>query len=69
MPFITEELWHAMGDAALRPDRRQMAGAGSAASIRKPQREIDGLVELIEQVRAMRAELNIPWSASLDRRT
>ena len=29
MPFITEELWNAMG-AAVRADRRQMAGAGGA---------------------------------------
>ena len=25
MPFITEELWHALGERALRPDPRQMA--------------------------------------------
>ena len=31
-----------------------------------PTREIGGLVELIDQVRAMRAELNIPWSATLE---
>jgi valyl-tRNA synthetase len=28
-------------------------------------REIGGLVDVIEQVRAMRSELNVPWSASL----
>ena len=30
MPFITEELWSGHGRAALRPHRRQVAGAGGA---------------------------------------
>ena len=37
MPFITEELWDAMGDEALRVDRREMAGAAGAG---RPARRI-----------------------------
>ncbi len=36
MPFVTEELWHAHGRAAVRADRRQVAGAGGAARSRLP---------------------------------
>ncbi len=64
MPFVTEELWHSHGRAAVRSDRRQMAGAASDSAIPTAAREIDGLVDVIDQVRAMRAELNIPWSAT-----
>ncbi|MCW3796772.1 valine--tRNA ligase [Sphingomonas sp. BN140010] len=64
MPFVTEELWHAMGerpydlivarwpDPAAQPDQAARA-------------EIGGLVEVIAEARALRAELNIPWTASL----
>jgi valyl-tRNA synthetase len=64
MPFVTEELWHAMGErpydliVAKWPDPEAQRDANAA-------REIGGLVEVIDQVRAMRSELNIPWSASL----
>ena len=48
MPFITEELWHAQGERALRPDRRQMAGArGEVDAAAKA--EIDWLIELTAQ--------------------
>jgi valyl-tRNA synthetase len=64
MPFVTEELWHSMGErpydliVAKWPEPAAQRDANAA-------REIGGLVDLIEQVRAMRAELNVPWSATL----
>ncbi len=64
MPFVTEELWHAMGE---RPYELIVARWPEPKAGRDPEaaREIGGLVELIDQVRAMRSELNIPWSATL----
>jgi valyl-tRNA synthetase len=64
MPFVTEELWHAMGErpydliVAKWPEPDAKVDRQSAA-------DVGGLVEVIDQVRALRAELNIPWSASL----
>ena len=52
------------GRAAVRADRRQVAGAGGASAIRSAKRaRSTGWSTLIGEVRAMRAELNIPWSA------
>jgi len=64
MPFVTEELWHSMGE---RPYDLIVAKWPDPGAQRDPNaaREIGGLVEVIDQVRAMRAELNIPWSANL----
>jgi len=64
MPFVTEELWHSMGE---RPYDLIVAKWPKPEALRDPNaaREIGGLVEVIEQVRAMRAELNVPWSANL----
>ncbi|HYC94154.1 MAG TPA: valine--tRNA ligase [Sphingomicrobium sp.] len=64
MPFVTEELWHSMGD---RPYELILARWPDPQAQRDPTaaREIGGLVEVIEQVRAMRSELNVPWSATL----
>jgi valyl-tRNA synthetase len=64
MPFVTEELWHSMGE---RPYELIVAKWPKPEAQRDPSaaREIGGLVAVIEQVRAMRAELNVPWGANL----
>jgi valyl-tRNA synthetase len=65
MPFITEELWSAMGT---RPYELIVAKWPSpqARIDNQAKAEIDRLIELVSQVRAMRAELNVPWSATLE---
>ena len=67
MPFVTEELWHAMGE---RPYELIVAKWPAPEAQRRSQAakaEIDWLIEVDRrEVRAMRAELNIPWSATLD---
>ena len=64
MPFVTEELWHSMGE---RPYELIVAKWPVPEAQRDPhaERDIGGLVEIISEVRTVRAELNIPWSASL----
>ena len=64
MPFITEELWSAMGE---RPYDLIVAKWPKPQARIDPhaKREIDALVAVIAEARAMRAELNIPWSATL----
>ncbi len=64
MPFITEELWHSMGE---RPYELIVAkwpapeaGRDSAAA-----KQIDGVIAIVSEVRAMRAELTIPWIVML----
>jgi valyl-tRNA synthetase len=65
MPFVTEELWHAMGE---RPYGLIVAKwpEPDAKVDRHAEMAIGGLVRVIDQARAMRAELNIPWSATLE---
>ena len=64
MPFITEELWGAMGE---RPYELIVAKwpEPKAEVDRQAKAEIDALVSVIAEARTMRAELNIPWSATL----
>ncbi|MDP9085704.1 MAG: valine--tRNA ligase, partial [Pseudomonadota bacterium] len=65
MPFITEELWHAMG---MRPCELIVAQwpAPEAQADRDAKVEIDALTTIVGEVRALRSELNIPWSATLE---
>ncbi|WP_265571246.1 valine--tRNA ligase [Sphingomicrobium nitratireducens] len=67
MPFVTEELWGAMG--AGERDHYPLITAKwpepEAGVDAEAKSEIDWTVALVSEVRALRAELNIPWSSRL----
>ncbi len=64
MPYLTEELWHAMGDRpydlilATWPEHNAQRDEAAA-------QQVGALIAIVEQVRGVRAELNVPWTASL----
>ncbi|WP_324749841.1 valine--tRNA ligase [Sphingomonas sp. LY54] len=65
MPFITEELWHAMGrrDYDLITAKWPMPDARALDPEAGP--EIDWLIRLVGGIRATRSELNVPPGAKL----
>ncbi len=65
MPFITEELWHAMGprDHDLILAHWPMADARSMDP--EASREVDWLIRLVQEIRTARNELNVPPGARL----
>jgi valyl-tRNA synthetase len=65
MPFITEELWHAMGarDHDLIVAHWPMADARALDP--EAERKIDWLIRLVSEIRAARTELNVPPGARL----
>ncbi len=65
MPFITEELWHAMGarDHDLIVAKWPMADARSLDP--EASREVDWLIRLVQEIRTARNELNVPPGARL----
>ncbi|MEK9671265.1 MAG: valine--tRNA ligase [Rhodospirillaceae bacterium] len=65
MPFITEELWQTRGNRAgpLITTRWPEYGAGLANAAAN--QEMDWVVRLISQVRAVRAEMNVPPAAKI----
>jgi valyl-tRNA synthetase len=66
MPFVTEELWHAMDDE--RKGDLIVAHWPEASSWKidaNAQAEIDWLVRLITEIRSARTELNVPPSAKM----
>ena len=65
MPFITEELWAAMGE---RPYELIVAKWPEPEAQLDPQAkaEIEWLIDFVSEARTMRAELNVPWSATLE---
>jgi len=66
MPFVTEELWNAMGARPYplilakwpMPDARSLDPEAGA--------EIEWIIRLVDGIRSARAELNVPPSAKLD---
>jgi valyl-tRNA synthetase len=65
MPFITEELWNAMGERDEFPLITAQWPRPQAQADPRAKAAIEALVSVIAEVRTMRAELNIPWSATL----
>ena len=65
MPFITEELWHAMGarDHDLIVAQWPMADARSLDP--EASKEVDWLIRLVQDIRTARNELNVPPGARL----
>jgi valyl-tRNA synthetase len=64
MPFLTEELWHSMGErpydliVAKWPEPDALVNADASGRTAR-------LIELVSQLRTLRAELNIPWTSKL----
>jgi valyl-tRNA synthetase len=67
MPFITEELWHAMGE---RPYDLIVAewSAPEASIDPLASTRVKSLIAVVDGVRTLRAEMNIPWTAELSPR-
>jgi len=65
MPFITEELWHALGERSHDLIVAQWP-APQAAVDAEAKAEVEWLIRLVSGVRAARAELNIAPGAKLD---
>ena len=65
MPFITEELWHAMGK---RPYELIVAKWPEPQARVDPhaKAELDWVVRLVSEIRSARTELNVPSSAKLN---
>ncbi len=65
MPFITEELWHAMGARDHDLIVAQWPMADARALDPEAEREIDWLIRLVSEIRAARTELSVPPGARL----
>ncbi|MBA2919445.1 valine--tRNA ligase [Sphingomonas sp. MAH-20] len=63
MPFITEELWHALGDRPYDLIVAKWPIADARAIDPEAGREIDWLIRLVSDVRTARTELNVPPGA------
>ena len=69
MPFITEELWHAMADPAHPRDHDLIVAQWPMADARsldpEASKEVDWLIRLVQEIRTARNELNVPPGARL----
>jgi valyl-tRNA synthetase len=66
MPFVTEELWNAMGERPYPLILAKWPAPDARALDPEAGPEIDWLIRLISAIRATRAELNVPPGARLD---
>jgi valyl-tRNA synthetase len=65
MPFITEELWHAMGDRSGDLIVAHWPMADARALDPEAAKEISRVIEIISDIRTQRSELGIPPGAQL----
>lgn len=65
MPFITEELWHALGERSNDLIVARWPMADARAIVPAARAEIDWLIRLVSEIRAARTELNVPPGARL----
>jgi len=65
MPFITEELWHAMGERPYDLIIAKWPMVDARAIDPAAQQEIDWLIRMVSEVRAARTGLNVPPGARL----
>ncbi len=69
MPFITEELWHAMAPEGVPRTHDLIVAQWPMADARSldpaAEQEIDWLIRLVGEIRAARTELNVPPGARL----
>ncbi|HEU4969766.1 valine--tRNA ligase, partial [Sphingomonas sp.] len=63
MPFITEELWHALGERPYDLIVARWPIADARAIDPEAGREIDWLIRLVSEVRKVRSEMNVPPAA------
>ena len=64
MPFVTEELWHGMGE---RPYDLILANwpEPQASSDAEAKTKVEAIIGFVEGIRTLRSELNVPWTATL----
>ncbi len=65
MPFVTEELWNAMGERPYELILAKWPMPDARALDPQAHEEIDWLIRLVSEVRAARAELNVPPGAKV----
>jgi len=65
MPFITEELWHALGERPYDLIVAQWPVADATAIDPAASQEIEWLIQLVSEIRAARTSLNVPPGARL----
>ena len=68
MPFITEELWERTGEAGPARDGFLMHSSWPGAGIQDEEAasDINWLIELVQAIRSVRAETNVPAGAKTD---
>ncbi|HVR90832.1 MAG TPA: valine--tRNA ligase [Novosphingobium sp.] len=66
MPFVTEELWGALGERAHYPLITAKWPEPGASVDTEAKREVEWLINIVTEIRSGRAEMNVPPSAKSD---